>query len=445
MKRAPSTFALVLVLVAAALLLALVLSSALQRRFGRQVVSDSYGRLALATALATDELASRPQDPAARRVLGSLRLLGVHVSDGQPPASSVRRIAPALAAVARTVGTALGDPSRVVATQTPDSQLWVRSARDPARWIVLRTPSYRSRLLDSALSLSVFAALIALAAAGLAARLVTRPLERLAAQAPGLLAGAPTGAGLEGSPREVRRLADAIGNAGERLRAVARERELMLAGISHDLRTPLARLRLALELGDAGDPVRRDAMVADLEELDGALEQCLAFVREGRDEALLPTDLATLAGQLLALRLQPDDWQLESPAEVTVPVRPTLLRRALGNLIDNAERYGAPPFAVTLARMDKAIEIRVTDRGSGVPPGLLGRLGQPFLRGDPARGGGGSGLGLSIAARAAHWHGGELLLANRTGGGLAATLRFSIPTCTAAAPPARKHSGVSPP
>jgi two-component system osmolarity sensor histidine kinase EnvZ len=426
MRRAPSTFALVLVLLAAALLLALALSSGLQRRFGKQVMGDSYGRLALATALAADELASRPQDPAARQVLMSLRLLGVHVSPAHPPAPRVRRVAPALTAVARTVGVLLGDPSRVVITQTPDSQLWVRSARDPARWIVLRAPSYRPRLLDSALLVSLIAGLIALAAAGLAARLLTRPLERLAAQAPALLAGAPTGAGLDGSPREVRRLADAIGDAGERLRAAARERELMLAGISHDLRTPLARLRLALELGDAGDATRRAAMVADLEELDSALEQCLAFVRDGRDEALQPADLVTLAGQLLALRLQPDEWQLDGPAELSVPVRPTLLRRALGNLMDNAERYGAPPFSVALARQAGAIELRVSDRGPGAPPDLLARLGQPFLRGDPARGGGGSGLGLSIAARAARLHGGELVLANRPGGGFVATLRLPV-------------------
>jgi two-component system osmolarity sensor histidine kinase EnvZ len=224
LKRAPSTFALVLMLVAAALLLALALSGVLQRRFGRQVVSDSYGRLALATALAADELASRPRDPASRQVLDALRPLGVQVSDAQPPAPSVRRIAPALTAVANTAGGLLGDPARVVATQTPDSQLWVRSTRDPARWIVLRTPSYRSRLFDSALLLSVLAGLIALAAAGLVARVLTRPLERLAMQAPAVLAGMPTAASLEGSPREVRRLARAIGDAGARQRGAARER-----------------------------------------------------------------------------------------------------------------------------------------------------------------------------------------------------------------------------
>lgn len=424
MRRAPSTFALVLALVAAALLLALALAGTLQRRFGRQVVSDSYGRLALAAALAADELAARPRDPSAQQLLASLRPLGVQLSDAQPPTPSVRRVAPALDAAARTIGGLLGDPARVVATQTPDSQLWIRSARDPAHWIVLRAPSYRQRLRDSALLLSVLAGLIALAAAGLAARMLTRPLERLARHAPELLAGTSAEATLAGSPREVRRLAGAIGEAGCKLRTAAHERELMLAGISHDLRTPLARLRLALELGDAGDPQRRAAMVADLEELDGALEQCLALVRDGRDEPLQPVDLATLAGQLLALRAVPDDWRLDAPDALLVPVRPTLLRRALGNLMDNAERHGAAPFALTLVREGEAVMLHMADRGPGVAPELLARLGQPFLRGDAARGGGGSGLGLSIAARAARLHGGELLLANRSGGGFTATLRL---------------------
>lgn len=427
MKRAPSTFALVLVLLAAALLLSLALSSMLQRRFGRQVVSDSYGRLAAATVTATDELAARPQDPATRRVLAALEALGVQVSQAQPPTSRVHRVAPALNAIARTAGSLLGETSQVIATQTPDSQLWVHSARDPARWIVLRAPSYRARLLDSTLVLSLLAGLIALAAAGLAARVLTRPLERLAGHASSLLAGAPVGATVEGSPREVHRLAEAIGIAGEQLRAAARERELMLAGISHDLRTPLARLRIALELGDAGDTDRRAAMVADLEELDSALEQCLAFVREGRDEAVQRIDLSVLAGQLLALRAQPDDWRLDAPGTLAVIARPTLLRRALGNLMDNAERYGAAPFEVTLAHEDAAIVACVADRGPGVPPSLLSRLGQPFLRGDRARSGTGSGLGLSIAARAARLHGGTLAFANRPGGGFLATLRLPPP------------------
>jgi two-component system osmolarity sensor histidine kinase EnvZ len=198
----------------------------------------------------------------------------------------------------------------------------------------------------------------------------------------------------------------------------------MLAGVSHDLRTPLARLRIALELGDASDPERRKAMVDDLEQLDGALEQCLAFVRDGRDEALREIDVAAIAGQLIGLRALADSWQVDAPSFLRMEVRPTLIRRALANLIDNAERHGAAPFELTLRRDDVGLLVTVGDRGHGVRPALLGELGQPFLRGDPARGGGSSGLGLSIVARIAKLHGGTLQLRNRDDGGFEARLRI---------------------
>jgi two-component system osmolarity sensor histidine kinase EnvZ len=167
-------------------------------------------------------------------------------------------------------------------------------------------------------------------------------------------------------------------------------------------------------------------MVADLEQLDNALEQCLSFVRDGRDEALREIDIATLSGQLLAAHARPDDWQLDGPPLLHATVRPTLLRRAIGNLMDNAERHGAPPFRLSLSVDQDALVVRVADHGGGVSAELLERLGQPFLRGDHARTSAGSGLGLSIVKRAAELHGGSLLLQSRkaNGCGLVATIRI---------------------
>jgi two-component system osmolarity sensor histidine kinase EnvZ len=290
----------------------------------------------------------------------------------------------------------------------------------------MREPSNRERLLASSVSTAVLAGLIALALAAVLARMLTRPLERLAARAGALLAGEPVA--LDDSSREVERLAQAFRVAGARLRGGARERELMLAGISHDLRTPLARLRLALELGDAGDPQRREAMVADLEELDGALEQCLAFVRDGRDEALRELDLATLVGQLLGLRREPEAWHCAGPASLPAMARTSLVRRAIGNLMDNAERHGAAPFRVELGRDVRGAYVRVADKGLGVPAEFLPQLGRPFLRGDRARSTAGTGLGIGIAMRAAELHGGTLELANAPGGGFVATLRLPDPS-----------------
>lgn len=429
MKRAPTTFALLLGLLVLAVSLALGLAAALSIRAGRQVTGETYGRLVAATAVATDELAGR-SDAASRRTLQDLARLGIRADvAGAPPPS--RRMAPVVEDVGQIAGRLLGDPSRVIVTRTErsaprpsESQVWVRSNSQPGHWIVLHALNYRSEVIAATLLAAVIAGLIALAFAALAARRLTRPLEGLAAHANDLLAGHPMRETLRGSPREVHHLADAIGAAGARLRGAARERELMLAGISHDLRTPLARLRLALELGDAGDAERREAMVADLQQLDSALEQCLAFVRDGSEETPREIDMATVLGQLLALRECPDDWQLDSPALLPFTVRPGLLRRAIGNLMDNAERYGAPPFRLRAGCDGECLFLEVADHGPGVDAALLDRLGQPFLRGDPARGGIGSGLGLSIVKRAAEWHGGSLQLANAPDGGFVASMRL---------------------
>lgn len=427
MKQVPSTFSLILGLVALALTLALTLAAMLSMRISLRTGSDTYGHLSAVAALTADELATR-RDPATQQIMETLRKTGLRIST-EPPPSSVVRPSAMLRDIGDTVGRLLGDPSRVVVAQTPDPQIWVRSAHDPQQWIVLHALSYRRQIVASTLIITILAGLIALVIAALGARMLTRPLECLAAHASELLSGAPVvQTHLGNSPREVHKLAVAIGSAGERLRGVARERELMLAGISHDLRTPLARLRLALELGDAGDPYRRDAMVADLDELDSALEQCLAFVRDGRDEPRREIDLVTLVGQLLALRAHPDSWQLNGPSVLPATVRPSLLRRAIGNLMDNAERYGAAPFEINLSNGHSDVIVRVTDRGPGVTPELLPHLGHPFVRGDQARGGIGTGLGLSIVARAAELHGGAVLWDNLQEGGFAASLRLPAAT-----------------
>lgn len=425
MKRAPKTFSLVLALVALALALALSVVAVLSASMGRRVTGDMYGHLAAAAAVAVDDLSSRG-DVQSQRTLAALGSLGVRIETGPPPQAS-GRVTRGVRETGDVAGRLLGDPSRVVVTQTDDPQIWVRSAHDPKRWIVLNALSYRRQVIDSTILLAAFAGLIALIFATWVASLLTRPLERLSTHAGELLAGDSIDAQLRGAPREVRRLAQSIADAGERLREAAKERELMLAGVSHDLRTPLARLRVALELGDAGDPQRREAMVADLQQLDDALEQCLAFVRDGRDEPPREFDLATLVGQLLALRAQPDDWQYQGPDSLAAVARPNLLRRALANLMDNAERYGGAPFRVALAQDAHGISLCVEDCGAGVPRDVLPKLGKPFVRGNAARGGnGGSGLGLSIVARAAELHGGALLLRNRDGGGFVAELRLPI-------------------
>ncbi|MGH8213088.1 MAG: hypothetical protein ACREPP_07685, partial [Rhodanobacteraceae bacterium] len=233
MKRAPTTFVLVLILVALALLLALGLSTALSIRLVRKITVETNAQMAAAITLAVDVLAER-EDAGTRQAIAGLRGVDVEVRRGPPPRPDAD-VPAALLDTGEEIGRLLGDPSRVVLTRTPDGQIWIHSTRDPERWIVIHTLAYRQQVINSTLLLTGLAGVIALIFAAWVAHLLTGPLSRLAARAPSLLAGDFSVAQLRGSPREVRQLAQSIGAAGERLREASQERELMLAGVSHDL------------------------------------------------------------------------------------------------------------------------------------------------------------------------------------------------------------------
>jgi two-component system osmolarity sensor histidine kinase EnvZ len=247
----------------------------------------------------------------------------------------------------------------------------------------------------------------------------------LAAQAPALSRGQfpeapPSGQG----PREIVALESALRAAALEVQQSSRDREMLLAGVSHDLRTPLARLRLALELQTQIPRAERDALHADLEEMDAIINQFLDYVRDGRDESALTLDLGELIDTVVADAARAGvTWQRQGLASLVCDCRPLSLRRALGNLMRNAELHGLPPFVLSLSNERDELAIIVTDAGPGVPADWLPKAGQPFSRVDEARSGKpGAGLGLSLASRVAQMHGGRLALRNLPAGGFEAKL-----------------------
>jgi two-component system osmolarity sensor histidine kinase EnvZ len=208
------------------------------------------------------------------------------------------------------------------------------------------------------------------------------------------------------------------------LAAMERERAMVLAGISHDLRTPLSRLRLAIEMSGA-DRETAEGMGADVEEMDKVIGQFLAFAR-GEDEALVQGDPNRLVAEIVEGYRRRD--QAVSFAAGDVPAlrfAPLAVRRAVTNLIDNALRYAGGAIEVATRRDGALVLVEVMDRGPGVPVTELERLKRPFTRLNQARsGGGGAGLGLAIVDRIARAHGGKFELAMRDGGGLVA--RFGL-------------------
>lgn len=276
------------------------------------------------------------------------------------------------------------------------------------------------------LVLMMFAGLVLMAVAGLFMRNQLRPILRLAAAAEAFGKGRvepyrPRGA------REVRAAGAAFLEMRDRIERQMEQRTLMLSGVSHDLRTPITRLKLGLAMLDQSPEVA--ALGRDVVEMERMLDAFLAFAREDATEPLAEVDPAGLVGRVVenARRAgQPVEFEILG-ATLPVPARESAVSRALANLVDNAARHGKR-VAVTLAPTSDGIVIAVEDDGSGIAPDRRDEAMRPFTRLDSAReqnSGGRVGLGLAIASDVARNHGGMLALGTSSRlGGLRAELRL---------------------
>jgi two-component system osmolarity sensor histidine kinase EnvZ len=227
----------------------------------------------------------------------------------------------------------------------------------------------------------------------------------------------------ERGPQEITVVAKAFNQmAGDLARADA-DRALILAGVSHDLRTPLARLRLGIEMSGAPEN-ELAAMAVDIEAMDRIIGQFIDFARGAAHDPSQVFDLAALVRELVVpYELRGIPLELKTPSELNIRGCPLPLRRALTNLVDNALRYAGTdkPLAITVFADDDWAGVEIADRGPGIPPAEAERLRQPFTRMDGARSNTeGAGLGLAIVDRVARAHDGRLDLLHRDGGGLRA-------------------------
>ncbi|RTL47581.1 MAG: HAMP domain-containing protein [Rhodocyclaceae bacterium] len=271
------------------------------------------------------------------------------------------------------------------------------------------------------------AAAVALMAAAAFVSRLTRPLRNLARAARQIGAGEHPPPLPEDGPDELATVAQAFNQMDADLSRLDQDRALILAGVSHDLRTPLTRLRMGIEMS-VEDEESRNAMSADVEEMDRTIGQFLDFARSDGGETMQEVDLHAILADLAA-QYQRRQFQISAELSPMPPLtgQPQALRRLAANLIDNALRY-APGQAVDvgLGREGKDIVLIVADRGPGIPPDQVERLKRPFTQLDDARSNtGGAGLGLAIVERILRQHRGSLTLLPREGGGLLA--RVTIP------------------
>jgi len=349
----------------------------------------------------------------------------------QPPETRIER--PGIRFIEDEMRQVLGPQTRVVLVPGNGGTLWVSfDMEETGYWLVI--PRARLERPFPWRWVGWICALLALAVlcGWLLVYRINRPLRSLTQAAIRLGRGEQPAPVSEDGPEEIRDLTRAFNRMSTDLAHLDADRKLLLAGVSHDLRTPLARLRLAVEMLPATtDPAARAAIVQDIEDMDGIIGQFVAFVKEGGDEERQRVALNELARSVAERYIRLGQTvHLELGDLAPLAIRPMALQRLLANLLDNAFKHGHglhAPAEVTLQTWQQGAKIYVSvlDRGPGVPEVDALRLLQPFERLESARSNrSGSGLGLAILDRIARMHEGRLQLLARAGGGLEARVEL---------------------
>ena len=278
----------------------------------------------------------------------------------------------------------------------------------------------------TAIALVSLGAFLTLLTALLLVRRITVPLAKAAAAASQVGAGELPEPLPETGPSELAELARRFNRMAREVRELLDNRTTLLAGISHDLRTPMTRLQLNLELlRDNPNQVRIDKAVADLADMNRMIAGYLELARTTQAETRVRFDVSALLDQVAAESHVA--WPGASPCQINVG--PLALRQIVSNLIQNAQRYGGEqPIELALECAANSIRVTVRDRGPGIPEDQLEKVFRPFYRleGSRSQATGGTGLGLAIVRQLAETNGWKVLLNNRPGGGLEAILEIRV-------------------
>lgn len=343
----------------------------------------------------------------------------------------------------------LGRPVEVYFKFKPTPQLWVQDSFDTSFWVrepVIYYSQYSPVLLIMfLLGIPILTLLIIV----LLVRQLNRPLRYLQRAATNYIRlGHATTLPTNTGPTEIRQVNMAFNRLFTTLNQAQKERTIMLAGISHDLRTPLTRMRLTAEM--LPDDFFREGLIYDIEDMDAILEQFISFMKDGSDEPVHLTDLNTIFNEVM-VQFAPMEFVYHSECHEPVPIRPLSIKRLIINLVNNANRYGEPPIylsativpipavetqattgdsIVSESEVDREAQeqlmICVRDCGPGVAEDQLERIMQPFERGETARTTQGSGLGLAIVSRITRLHHGSVEAINHPEGGLQVCIRIPL-------------------
>ena len=323
----------------------------------------------------------------------------------------------------------LGGPAEVRISQGDEYLFWIRPPQAPNLWVKIPLLGLEEANFSPLIFFLGIIGVLSVAGGWLFVRQLNRPLKSLQRAAEDVGRGDFPDPLTEHGTSEIMAVTLAFNHMSKGIKQLEDDRNLLMAGISHDLRTPLTRIRLSIEMMSDLDDYLKEGIENDIDDMNNIIDQFIDYIRhDSKDKAELG-DLNVLVEEVLNAETPADRNICFTAHECPqIPLRTVAVKRALANLIQNAIRYTQGDIDVTTG-IDKkkgCAYFMVSDHGAGIPESDIERLFQPFTQGDTARGTEGSGLGLAIIKRIVDTHGGRVELSNKPEGGLQAKVYLPL-------------------
>lgn len=330
----------------------------------------------------------------------------------------------------------LGGPSEVRISQGKEHAFWVKPPPHIVKkhlkdaWVKVPVVEIDESDISLVTVFLVVIGVLSVIGSWIFIRQVNKPLKALQGAAEQVARGEFPEPIEEQGAMEVNEVIKAFNHMSTSIQEFDRDRGVLMAGVSHDLRTPLTRIRLATEMMSSTEDYLKDGIVADIDDMNAIIDQFMDYIRHHRDEDLELGCLNSVIGEVVAAESnQPRtiDCKLDDKLP-EVPLRMVAVKRVVSNMLINALRYSDDDIEIIsgYSKKRKRVFCSILDKGPGIPEEEIERLFLPFTQGDIARGGEGSGLGLAIIKRIIDMHNGEVVLQNRKEGGLEATIYLPV-------------------
>jgi len=320
--------------------------------------------------------------------------------------------------ISEEMSAALGSPTEVKLEEDVETFAWVKAPVFEDTWVRLPLAQFEHKFPIRLLIYLSVISILSVVGGWAFTRQISRPIRRLQFAAREVGRGDVPGDLREEGASEMIGLTRAFNKMARDVHQLEADRTLLLAGVSHDLRTPITRIRLASEFLPESEADIREGIIRDTEDMDAIIQQFISYVRHGREEPCTWQEVNLLIEQVADSANAPSRLQLELTPVPKMKIRALGFKRLVGNLIQNSLKYSTGRVWVSTRVQHKTLILNIYDEGDGIEESKLEELFEPFKRGDEARGGNGSGLGLAIVRRIAEMHQGSVKMQNRAEGGL---------------------------